>query len=141
MIEKLQSAVQKRALAKFFPKAHIRFELYDCVTFALDIYQELGILPQDSEFPDYDVYTRGDEMLKKITTWVEDSGAFTEVDQVSPGCLLVATKGLRGHHVGLAVEEDLVVHCCRLRNVSLESYSTGVFGPNIHKIYKPHGME
>ena len=137
----LEKEIELRKDAKFFPKTLIRGEYYDCVTFSLDMYIGLGLLPEDSTFPAYNVYTRGTKMLEMIIEWVEASGAFTEVDEPTRGCLVIATRGLRGHHTGIFLGNDRIVHCCKFRNVEIQDYSTGVFPDHLNKIYKPNGME
>ena len=141
MIEKLNSMVEARSAARFMPKTHVPFQYYDCGTFALDMYQELGILPQGTVFPRYSVYSRGPKMLNLINDWVTSSKAFHQVDEPAPGDLLVSSLGLRGHHMGVYLGKDQVAHCCKHRNVTIENYSTGIFGPYINKIWRPNGLE
>ena len=136
----LDKAIEARMNAKFLPKAEVRHQYYDCVTFALCVYKELGVLPQDAAFPAYSVFTKGDTMLKLIYEWVESSKAFEECSQIVPGALVVISRGNRGHHVGVATGSDRVAHCSKFSNVTIEDVSSGRSWGSITKIYKPHGL-
>ena len=135
----LEEVIEERQGAKFLARQWVEFELYDCVTFAASVYTALRVIERP-ELPNYQIYSQGTSMLDLTCEMIEKTEGFNLVrDSAKHGDLVVLSRGLRGHHVGIYLKGRNIAHCIRgrrRRGVEIDSFVPPI-SDHIHCIYRP----
>lgn len=128
MIDKaeLLEQIEKRKGAMFIEAKMINYAFYDCITFCLSIYQEMGIVRDDFIIEEiYTSFSKDEKTFDQIVREVERTGGFNEVDKDDPlqvGDMLIFTKGTDGHHAAIYIGNRTIAHCVPSSHVCEHSF-------------------
>lgn len=98
----------------FYPHIAKRGVGADCVTLGLAIYKEAGVIPANTELPQYRLDT-GDSLNSSIVlNWLSQSPYF-EAEEGMPklGSAITLKIGKVVHHVGVMIDQTQFVHAIR----------------------------
>ena len=140
----LLEQIEKRKGAKFMSGRMIDYAFYDCVTFCLSVYLELGFISKEYFIKEkYASFSKKAETYEILEREIERTEAFKRVEgEPEIGDLLLFSKGNDGHHAAIWLGDRKVAHC--IPSHSGESVAVHSFLPpfsNSHTAtYRPHGI-
>ena len=95
----------------------------DCLSFPLNVFKNIGLIPADYQAPDYASRRSGRHELQKIydcldafpntiTVWEKgDCDFYVGLRWIYTGDIIVASTGIATHHLMIYVDDDHVWHC------------------------------
>ena len=123
----------------FFPHMARKGIGADCVTQALAIFQEAGLLPSGIKFPDYNL-ADGDHLSEStVLKWLELTNWFTRCDTIDVGDLITFRIGKVVHHVGVAVDAVQFVHNIRGYGSILSRIDDSTWSKRLVSIFRLRG--
>jgi cell wall-associated NlpC family hydrolase len=102
----------------------------DCVGFLLGVGKEAGVISPDYKLGNYHRIPR----FNQITQTLDSLAQFVPVEQYQPEDILLFKMGNIVGHIGLALENEMLIHADMNRGVQIISNTFWV--PKIYKIYR-----
>lgn len=121
----------------FYPHCSIKGVGADCVQCVLAIYQEAGLIPNDTRLPKYHVGNGEHLQDSLVIEWIKKFPRFAVEESAKTGSLITLRIGRVSHHVAVMETERHFIHCIRGRGVVRSDLTDATFASRLATIWAP----
>lgn len=122
----------------FYPHVAIKGVGADCVTFALRVFQGVGLIPQSESLPKYALDGGSHLPASQVIEWLKACGWFVEISGAPlAGDVVTFRVGKVVHHVGIAITDMKFVHCIRRYGVIESDLRDETWKSRLQTIWTP----
>jgi cell wall-associated NlpC family hydrolase len=121
----------------FYPHGAVKGVAADCVSFALAVYVEVGLIPVGTKLPDYRLTDGDHNSTSQVLTWLQGAGWFSVAETKQPGDLITLQFGRVAHHVGIVISDTEFIQSIRGYGVIRSDLRDATWATRIRTTWRP----